>query len=308
MILEEESEFIDELPEYSMEDKHYLMYFCLVKNRRMKFLYTCVLSFFCVFLFSQERKSIKGKVFLNEYEESVSGIYVKNKTTRYTTLTDITGNFLIPAKKGDTLVFKAYNIQDRSIIITPTMEQKGEMNIHLDVKVRNLPTVYFTPFKTYGTLELDVKRIPMMNEANKLLARLGNLFPAQKMDGSTDVESETAKQSTVKIGIDGIFDAISGDARRKERLSEYEEQVNAIKNMREYFGDDYFVGIGLDKEDIDEFILYTYLNHDVKFFYEHRNYFQVLNAFDKNVLAYKSRKQQSPVSKNPKVGEKYFSE
>ncbi len=275
----------------------------------MKLLYTCILSLFCIFLFPQDRKSIRGKIFLSESEESVSGIYVKNTTSRYTTITDITGNFSVPAKRGDTLVFQSYNIQKRSLIITPTMEQQGFMVIHLDIRIKDLADVYITPFKTYGTLELDVKRIPMMNEMNKLLAKLGNLFPNQKLDGGRDVDTEAAKQSTMKIGIDGILDMISGDAKRKERLSAYEEQIKAIKNIREYFGDEYFTGLGLNERDINEFILYTYLNHDVKYFYEHQNYFQILNVFDKNVLAYKSRKDpKSSIPKNPKVGEKYFPE
>ncbi|MDR1877173.1 MAG: hypothetical protein LBQ84_06070 [Flavobacteriaceae bacterium] len=263
--------------------------------------------FFSPLIFSQERKQIKGKVYIvNEYQEPISGIYVKNLTTNYTTITDITGNFIIPAQKGDVILFQAYNIQKRTISVTPTMEQKEQISVQLDIKEKLLDEVYIIPFKTYGSIELDVKRIPMMNKTNELMAKMGDLYPKQKMDGSTDVNSEAEKLSTIKIGIDGILDLFSGEGKRRERLAVYENQIKTIKNIREYFGDEYFIGIGLEKTEIDEFILYTYLNHDVKLFYEYNNYFRILTVFDQTILAYKARKEQT-VSK-PKVGESYFPE
>ncbi|MDR2122093.1 MAG: hypothetical protein LBP34_03115 [Flavobacteriaceae bacterium] len=265
----------------------------------------CLLLLFPLLIFSQERKSIKGKVhLLDEYQESVSGIYVKNLTTNHTTITDITGNFIISAQKNDVILFQAYNIQKRTVSVTSTMEQRKQMFIQLDLREKQLDDIYITPFKTYGSIELDVKRIPMMNKTNELLTRLGNLSPDRKLDGSTDVDSEAAKQAVMKIEIDDILDLISGDNKRKERLAAYENQIKNIKNIRDYFGDEYFIGIGLEKTEIDEFILYTYLNHEVKFFYEYNNYFQILNVFDKTILAYKALKKQ-PLFK-PKIGESYF--
>ena len=284
------------------------MYFCSVKKYYMKLFYTYLSFFFCLILFSQERVWVKGKVYLNEYDEPLTGIYVKNNNTNYTTIVDITGNYTLEAQAGDVILFQGYHIQNRNIMVTPTMEATRMMSIHLDIREKEIADIYVTPFKTYGSIELDVKRIPMMNKTNELLAKLGNLSPIKKLDGSTDLDTEAAKAATAKINIDGIFDLFSGDSKRRERLSVYEGQIKIMKNIREYFGDEYFMGIGLDKSQIDEFILYTYLNHDVKFFYEHNNYFQILNVFDKNVLNYKARKEQTATPSNAKVGEKYFPE
>lgn len=285
--------------------KHFFNVFLFIEKQGMKFIYSWMLCCLSLLLMSQERKIIEGKVYINDLQEPVSGIYVKNQTSQYTTITDIVGNFSLPARLGDVILFQSYNVQSRTITITPLMYKNQVMSIHLDAKEREIAEVYITPFKTYGSIELDVKRIPMMNKTNEILAKLGSLTPSQKLDGSTDVDSESAKLSSMKMSIDGVLDLLSGDNKRRERLQAYEAQIKIIRNIREYFGDEYFIGIGLEKHEIDEFILYTYLNHDVKFFYEHNNYFQILNVFDKNVLAYKARKQQ-PAPTSPKVGETYF--
>ncbi|WP_128331364.1 hypothetical protein [Apibacter sp. HY039] len=272
----------------------------------MKFICTILFTLLSLLLFSQQKKILKGKVYINETGESVSGIYVKNLNSDYTTITDLIGNFYMPAEKGDAIVFQSYNIEKRTVIVTFLMQEKGIMSIQLDVKEKQLDNIYITDFKTYGNIELDVKRIPMMNKTNELMAKLGNLYPTMKMDGSTDVATESAKLSTMKFGIDAVFDVLSGDNKRRERLSAYEEQIKEIKTIHEYFGDEYFLGLGLEKNQIDEFILYTYLNHDVRFYYKHGNYFQILNTFDKNILAFKARKENKVISSNPKIGETYF--
>lgn len=272
----------------------------------MKLFYTYFLLLFTIIIFSQDRKQIKGKVYiLDKYHEMVSGIYVKNLSTNYTTLTDITGNFSIPALIGDAITFQSFNIEKRTILVTQDMFDHLQMKIQLDLKEKQLEDIYVTPFKTFGSLELDVKRIPMMNKTNEILKKLGSLNPSQKMDGSTDVDSEAAKLSFMKFGIEGILDFISGEGKRKERLSIFEEQSTIIKNVRDYFGDPYFEELGLKKNEINDFILYAYLNHNLKFYYDHNNYFQILNIFDKNILIYKSRKNNEKKI-TPKIGKPYF--
>jgi hypothetical protein len=274
----------------------------------MKPIYTYFLLLLSLTIFSQDRKQINGKIYiLDNYHETVSGVYVKNISTNYTTLTDITGNFTIPAQIGDQITFQSFNIEKRTIGVTQDMFDRSQMKIQLDLKERQLEAVNIIPFKTFGSIELDVKRIPMMNKTNEILKKLGNLNPSQKMDGSTDVDSESAKLSMMKFGIEGILDFLSGDGRRKERLLIFEEQSNIIKNVREYFGDTYFEELGLKKNEINDFILYIYLNHNLKFYYDHNNYFQILNSFDKNIFLYKARKNTEKTN-TPKVGKPYFSD
>jgi len=270
----------------------------------MRIFFTFILCLVSLAVFSQDRKLIRGKVFVNEPEEQLSNIYITNKTAKYTTLTDIVGNYAIEAKKGDTIVFQGFNIQKRTLLVTQTMETNHFMTVHLDIRERLIAGVSIFP-KSTGSLELDMKRLPDMNLQNKLMANIGSLNPAHKLDGSTDVASELAKKAGVKINIDGILSALSGDSRRNERLLAYENQLNAIKNIRGYFGDEYFEGLGLDQSEMDEFILYTYLNQGVDYFYRTQNYFQILNVFDKTVIAFKSRKAQKNKI-TPKIGGQYF--
>ncbi|CVK16711.1 CarboxypepD_reg-like domain-containing protein [Apibacter mensalis] len=272
----------------------------------MKLIYTYFLLLLSLIIFSQDRKQINGKVYiLDKYHEMISGIYVKNISINYTTLTDITGNFIIPAQIGDQITFQSFNIEKRTILVTQKMFDQLQMKIQLDLKEKQLEDISVTPFKTFGSIELDVRRIPMMNKTNEILKKLGNLNPSQKMDGSTDVNTELAKLSSMKFGIEGILDFISGDGKRKERLSIFEEQSNIIKKVREYFGDTYFEELGLKKNEINDFILYAYLNHNLKFYYDHNNYFQILNIFDKNIYLYKARKNTEKTI-TPKVGKIYF--
>lgn len=262
----------------------------------MKTYITGFLLFSIFFAFSQQRVALKGRLFLDEYEESNSGIYITNETTNITTISDFFGGYSITAQIGDILTFKAYNINTRKITITETMYNKQYLSVQLNVKQKYLDEVTVVPFKSYGSLELDVKRIPYTDPTTKLLKNIDMLTVGQAWDGKTN-------HKTLPIGfsmnVDDMFDIISGNQKKREKLYAYEKQMSDISNIRKYFGDDYFTKeLNFAPNEIDEFIFYLYWNENIKFYYETGNWFQIIDTFSKKYISYKARRLPKNSTKN----------
>ncbi|TWP22893.1 hypothetical protein ETU10_09885 [Apibacter muscae] len=264
-------------------------------NIYKKYLSISFILIYSCFTYSQERL-LKGKVYFfdTSSEESVADIYVKNINTGYTTITDLTGNFVIPAQAEDKIQFTSYHTEERIVTVTPTMYEEKKMRIQLDISTGTvLESVTVVGLKSYGSLELDVKRIPMKNKTNELMNKLGELMPTQKMDGSTDLDSQLARLAPMKFSIDNMLGALSGETKKKEKLYIYEDRMNVLQDIRDYLGDQYFIDQGLNKDQINEFLLFTYLNYNLRYFYDHQNYYVILSIFNKSIENYKSKKNES---------------
>ena len=76
----------------------------------------CVISFLLFISFSiAQSVEIKGKVIIDD--EDIEGIHVINKTASKFTITSSNGDFTIPAKLNDTIIFSAIKYKPKDVII-----------------------------------------------------------------------------------------------------------------------------------------------------------------------------------------------
>lgn len=62
------------------------------------------------------------------------------------------------------------------------------------------------------------------------------------------------------LNIQGLYDVVSGDARRMKRQYKYDDLQEDIAWIRERVEDDYFIKEGIPKERISEFIEFSFLD------------------------------------------------
>jgi hypothetical protein len=97
------------------------------------------------------QSDFKGRVLENKTRIGLTGIRVDNLTNKKTTLTDNAGNFTIPAKNSDLLVFKGFayqidtvlvtDLHEKEIFLEPVTHELDQVNI-TSTETKNMNTYY----------------------------------------------------------------------------------------------------------------------------------------------------------------------
>jgi hypothetical protein len=107
----------------------------MIKNYFFAFL----LLFVCQFGFSQTEKLIHGKVLHEQFP--VEKVDVINKTTQKSTITDITGNFVLSAKTNDSIVFYRKEYYLKEIQLRPNDVATNNISISMVKKPEELEEI-----------------------------------------------------------------------------------------------------------------------------------------------------------------------
>ena len=114
------------------------------------------LLFLLVFnIASSQQINLHGKV-INDFD--VEGIHILNKTSRYNTVTNEFGEFVIRIQVLDTIIFSSVKYQIKELIITEDIYHKKIININLNELVNELDEVFIGNTLT-GDLSTDLKNI-----------------------------------------------------------------------------------------------------------------------------------------------------
>ncbi|PVD53702.1 hypothetical protein DC498_04095 [Terrimonas sp.] len=105
----------------------YLVYFALLMNTRflgafLIFMMTCV--------YGWGQSSLHGKIFDRGYERVVIAATVKNVNTNAISISDMGGNYKIPASLGDRIIFSSVSYISDTIIVKQSMLTDG-LDIYL---------------------------------------------------------------------------------------------------------------------------------------------------------------------------------
>ncbi|WP_269224008.1 hypothetical protein [Flavobacterium sp. IMCC34518] len=98
--------------------------------------------FFFQFSFSQKEEMLKGKVFNQNLP--IKGVAIINFNTKAQTSTDQFGNFSIPAKTDDLLVFISKEYQLKKLLVNEKLYDEKELTVYLNLKPEELEEVVIT--------------------------------------------------------------------------------------------------------------------------------------------------------------------
>lgn len=247
------------------------------------------LIFFCLFIFSNiqaQEKLLTGRIIIDIDDESAEGIYITNKTTKITTITDLTGSFRIHGEAGDELLIQSYLYESRKFIITQSVMDKGFVNIHLNLQPIVLEEAVIMQ-KLTGYLDIDAK-YDTKEKVTKLKKDLG-LPLKDKQKDSVDMRPWN-EYTPFTLNVEGILGAITGDTRRKRNLYYYEDKEERIVNIKDYFGETYFVNdLKIPKEKIRDFLFYAFETSKIPEYYTSGNYLSIMVELSKASKVYQKR-------------------
>lgn len=255
----------------------------------MKYVAALVLSFL---LFNVKAQKFSGEVFLRDNSALyLNTVYVTNLTEMQTVLANYSGNFSISAKPGDIVRFTSIVTERHDVKVTPEMLNMQNI-VELRIEYHDIQEVVVSRFRPTGNLRYDLNSIRKENKVDALKKMIG--LPEPKGDGTSPVLPVAGlRDGGLTFSVESIFDILSGERKRKERASAYEHMQNAVSQIRNYLGDDYFVRLKIPAHLIDNFLQFVYSSESLEGYIAAGNLDGVKVPIEKYLPVYQRRLRNS---------------
>ncbi len=252
------------------------------------FLYFLFLSF-ASFLYSQ---NVEGTV-TDEEGNSLAQVLVYNLKTMKYVHTDINGNFRVEASTGDELRMAKKGFERNSKTISED-DFHHSIRLILIRSAEEIEEVQVQKIKLSGEINKDSKMLTKADKAEELRKDLGVPKPPEKpRETPTELKKDVLLpllSLAPALNIQGIYNVVSGKARRQKNLYRYEDLQDNIRWIRNRVEDDYFTKTGIPQEKISEFIQFAMgKNQDISKYVKAGNLSVVLFALEENVQEYLKR-------------------
>ncbi len=205
-----------------------------------------------------------GEIFLRDTSSFyLNQIYVTNLNEHRTVLSSVTGQFRIQAKPGDKIRFTSIVTERKDITVTEKMLEHNRNIIELKIAYHDIQEVVISKFKPTGNLKKDVLSLKTGEKERKLKEMIG--LPEPKGDGtSPQLPVASFADGGLNFSIESIYDILSGERKKKERLQAYERMNVAVTNIKSYFGAAYFEELKIPNHLIDNFLQFVYSSDDLQ--------------------------------------------
>lgn len=115
---------------------------------RIKLLLIFILSF-CFYATKLEAQNLSGRAVIDGSHTEASEILIENKTQNIRVKTNDSGDFSIPAKAEDLIVFSGSFVETRQFFVTQTALDNPNFTIHLNIENIKLDDLNVNK-KTFG--------------------------------------------------------------------------------------------------------------------------------------------------------------
>lgn len=264
--------------------------FSILLLHEMKQLFTL---FIVLFGFMVQAQNYNGEIYLRDRSNLfLNQFYVTNLTTQKTVLADYNGNFSIPAKSGDVIRFTSIITDRKDIKVTNEILSLSKNFVELSIAYYEIQEVVVSAFKASGNLRKDVTSLKSTDKSYELRKVIG--LPAPKGDGTSPQDQLLGfRDGGYSLSISSLYDMLSGEAKKKKRLYDYEKMQTSIVGIQKYFGDEYFVRLKIPKEFIPNFLQFIYSSDNISYLTEAGNYEAVKPYIERYLPVYQKRLRNS---------------
>ncbi|WP_245957162.1 hypothetical protein [Bergeyella cardium] len=235
----------------------------------------------------------RGQVFMKEDAQVfLNHIYVTNLSTHKTVLTNYNGEFSLSVKAGDKVRFTSIISERKDISVSQEMLNNSHNFIELKRAYIEIPEVVIR-FKPTGNLHADVAKLKAAEKTLEVRKVIG--LPEPKLSGEQTSDPLAFAGGGLSLNLNAIYDLISGEQKKKERLHEYEKMTRNISAVRKYFGDEYFTRLKIPVNMIDNFLQFIYSSDNIAHYIESKNLESIAIYIEKYQPIYLKRLQNSKI-------------
>lgn len=259
----------------------------ILKQRKI-FLFLLLLC--STFVLSQQK--VTGRI-VDDNGENLSKVIVINMSTDKKIYSDSEGIFSIDANPNDELRFvkEDFNRVSRKVLTNGT-------NLPLFITLRQIPRdvgeVKIVK-KLTGDLETDSRIVAKVDKGEQVRDAVGLPQPVGKMrEKPAEVKSVLLPILLGSLNVQGVYDLISGKARRQKRQYRYDDLQEHITWVRDRIDDEYFIKAGIPGDRISEFIQFSFLaKPEVRTYVKARNLSGVMLRLEETAPLFIERLQQN---------------
>ncbi|OBW43457.1 hypothetical protein AB670_00220 [Chryseobacterium sp. MOF25P] len=245
-----------------------------------------------VIISKMNAQNYSGEVFLRDNSVLyLNQVYVTNLTTLKTVLTSYSGEFNIKAEPGDIIRFTSIITERKDVKLTPQMLTTKNL-VELKVAYYDIQEVVISRFRPTGNLRYDVNSIRKEDKALALKKVIG--LPEPKGDGTSPVLPVAGlRDGGLTFSLESIFDILSGDRKKKQRLVAYERMNNSVTSIKNYLGTDYFTRLKIPENLIDNFLQFIYTSENIEVYVQAGNFEAIKLPIEKYLPIYQRRLKNS---------------
>lgn len=271
---------------------------------QLKIYYTFFTFFITLFVFAQSgARWIHGNIILDPDGDVAEGVYVTNLNSKKTVISNFSGNFSILAKVDDVIEFKSDYFEYRRIRITQEIYNRPKFVVHLNINVIELQEALISANLT-GILTKDVTAGKRNDELTDLYKRLGVNPDINPIKDTSDLKFGLfgGDISLTRLDVGRIYDALSGDLKKRQNTLKYESAANKYSYIRRYFGDDFFVkDLKIPQHKINDFINYTYTTSNMSGDLERNQYLKIMETLTRYAIIYRNLFTSEKLNQNEKI-------
>jgi len=247
----------------------------------------------CCFVFANfsSQQTITGKI-SDENNFDLGAVTVINVSKDQKVSTNSSGEFSIEATNNDELRFIKTGFERASIRVL-TNGSNPFLLVKMVRIAQEIEEVELT--KITGDLSKDSKRVAKVDKGKIVQDAVGLPQPVGKMrEKPAEVKQVLIPMLLGQLNVQGMYDLISGKARRQKRQYRYDDLQEDITWIKERVEEEYFTKEGIPKERISEFIEYSFLSEpQVRMFVRAKNLAGALIRMEKTIPPYVERLKQS---------------
>ena len=238
-----------------------------------------VLLFFTLTGYTQS-KEIEGKIMNTK---DVEGIHVLNKTSRYNSVTDQNGQFIINVRKQDTLFFSSINFKTKSLVITEEIYKKEYVVLTLEELINELDEVIIGPNLT-GNITADIKSIKTEKPVN---------FDDVGIPGFKGKPEEKIVPMVPGVGLltavdlEAMFKHLSGYYRKLRLQRKWESENYTVAQIINLYGFTFFEeAYKIPNNRLYDFLLFSIETSTLEKDFKNQNYTSLLAIFAEKSQTY----------------------
>ena len=248
-------------------------------------------AFLCsTLLLSQQ--TVTGKI-VDDNGDNLSAVIVVNMTTDKKVYSNAEGMFSIEANPNDELRFvkQDFNRTSRKVL---TNGINSQLFITLHQIPRDVGEVKIVK-KLSGDLEVDSRIVAKVDKGEQVRDAVGLPQPIGKMrEKPAEVKSVLLPIVLGNLNVQGVYDLISGKARRQKRQYKYDDLQEHILWVRNRVEDDYFTKAGIPADRISEFIEFSFaVKPQVRTYVKARNLSGVMLRMEETMPLFIERLKQN---------------
>ncbi|MGE8433292.1 carboxypeptidase regulatory-like domain-containing protein [Chryseobacterium joostei] len=225
-----------------------------IKNEDWKKVFLFIVFLCSNVLFSQQ--TIIGRI-IDDNGDNLSGVIVVNISTDKKTLSNSLGMFSIDANPNDELRF----VKEDFKRVSRRVLQNGinsELLITLFQIPKDVGEVKIVK-KLSGDLEQDSRIVAKVDKGEQVRNAVGLPQPVGKMrETPAEVKSVLLPILLGNLNVQGVYDLVSGKARKQKRQYRYDDLQEHIMWVRKRVEDEYFTNAGIPIDRISEFIEFSF--------------------------------------------------